>query len=471
MNKKILVVDDEKLIRWTLTESLKEWGFSASEAASKSAALDAFAAQNPVVTLLDINLPDGSGLDVLREIKKQQPEAIVIMITANVLIDDTLAALRYGAYDFIGKPIDLEEIHLKIRNAIEARELRREVKTFSKEKTTQFSFAQIIGESEVIKEIKNLGERIAVSNVSSVLLQGESGTGKDLFAKAIHYSSKRGAKPFIAINCAAIPANLIESELFGHEKGSFTDAKNAKQGLLEQASGGTVFLDEIGEMELGLQSKLLRVLEESSFRRVGGVTDYPLDVRVIAASNRDLKAASDSGDFRHDLYYRLAVVQLDIPPLRARGEDVIILARHFLEKCSRGIDSSNSDFTLSREAETAFRRYKWKGNVRELKNAIERAMIFEDGSQITLRYLPKDILNAENNSNDSKQADSSDNLEQFITFPAEGISLDAAQNYLIGQALRETSNNVTRASQLLGITRDRLRYYLKTNKKNGVDES
>ena len=469
MNERILVVDDEKLIRWSLSEALKEWGFSVKEANSKSSALDSFDAGSPAVTLLDINLPDGSGIDVLREIKKRQPEAVVIMITANVLIDDTLAALRYGAYDFIGKPINLEEIRVKIENAIETRDLRREVKKFRREKTTEFGFDQIIGESKAIRDIKSLGEKIAASNITGVLLQGESGTGKHLFARALHYASKRAAKPFIAINCAAIPAALIESELFGHEKGSFTDAKHLKQGLLEQSAGGTIFLDEIGEMELGLQSKLLRVLDEGSFRRVGGLTDYSLDVRVIAASNRDLKAASDNGTFRHDLYYRLAVVQLDIPPLRARGDDVLILAQFFIDKLRRS-GNLNKDLRLSPETENAFRRYKWKGNVRELKNAIERALIFEDSTQITLRYLPKDISNDGRVFNDSDSLNPQNNLERYITFPPEGISLDAVQNYLIEQALRQTSNNVTRASALLGISRDRLRYHLKMIKKLPPDE-
>lgn len=460
MNERILVVHHR-----SISKALMEWGFVVKESNSKSTALASFDAESPALTLLNDDLPDGSGIDVLREIKRRQPEAIVIMITSNVLVDDTLAILRHGAHDFIGKPINLKEIRVKIDNAIEARQLHREVKKCRKEKINQFGFDQIIGESKAIKEIKALGEKIAASNITSVLLQGESGTGKGLFAKAIHYSSKRAAKPFTIINCAAIPAGLLESELFGHEKGSFTDAKQLKPGLLEQSAGGTIFLDEIGEMELKLQSKLLRVLDEGIFRRVGGLTDYSLDVRVIAASNRDLKAASDNGTFRNDLYYRLAVVQLDIPPLRARGDDVIILARFFIDRLRRA-GNLNYSHRLSPETEKAFRRYKWKGNVRELKNAIERALIFEDSSQITLRYLPKDISNAGKNLNGSVCLKNHDNLERLITFPPEGISLDAVQNYLIEQALRQTSNNVTRASALLGISRDRLRYHLKMINKS-----
>ena len=293
--QKILVVDDEKMIRWSLGEALRGWGYEPVEAETASAALAAFDAEPPAAILLDINLPDGSGLDVLRQIRHRQPDAVVIMITANVLIDETIAALRGGAYDFIGKPINLEELQVAIRNGIEASRLRKEVKLFRRERSQQFSFDQIVGESPAIREMLALAQKVAASEVSSVLLQGESGTGKDLVAKAIHYQSTRAEEPFVAINCAALPGTLIESELFGYEKGAFTDAKARKEGLFEQAEGGTLFLDEIGELELSLQAKLLRVLEEGSFRRVGGLKDLPLDVRVIAASNRDLKDRERSG--------------------------------------------------------------------------------------------------------------------------------------------------------------------------------
>src|SRR5918911_992201 len=298
LKDKILVVDDEQMIRWTLSEALRGWGSLPIEPAPVAATLPAFETEQPAAVLLDINLPDGSGLDVLREIKRRQPDAVVIMITANVLIDDTIAALRGGAYDFIGKPINLDELQVTIRNGIEAQRLRREVNLIRRERAQQFSFNQIIGGSPAMREMIALARKVAESEVSSVLLQGESGTGKDLVAKAIHYSSHRADAPFIAINCAAIPATLIESELFGYEKGAFTDAKARKEGLFEQAEGGTLFLDEIGELELGLQAKLLRVLEEGAFRRVGGLKDIPLDVRVIAASNRELKAESEAGRFQ-----------------------------------------------------------------------------------------------------------------------------------------------------------------------------
>src|SRR5258705_1073252 len=264
------------MIRWSLGEALRGWGFEPIETETVSAALGAFESEPPSAVLLDINLPDGSGLDVLRKIRQRQQDAVVIMITANVLVDETIAALRGGAYDFIGKPINLEELQVAIRNGIEAGQLRKEVNLFRLERAQQFSFDQIIGESPAMREMLALSHKLAESEVSSVLLQGESGTGKDLVAKAIHYHSARADNPFVAINCAALPGTLIESELFGYEKGAFTDAKARKEGLFEQAEGGTLFLDEIGELELSLQAKLLRVLEEGAFRRVGGLKDIPL---------------------------------------------------------------------------------------------------------------------------------------------------------------------------------------------------
>ncbi|HKC88494.1 MAG TPA: sigma-54 dependent transcriptional regulator, partial [Blastocatellia bacterium] len=391
--EKVLVVDDDSAIRYTLAEALRAWGYEPFEASTVAAALEAFDAERPSAVLQDVNLPDGSGLDALLEYKKRQPQAIVIMITGNVLLEDTIAALRGGAYDFIGKPVRLGELQVTIRNGIEAGRLRREVSYLRREQERRFSFDQIIGESPAMTEMIRLARKVAASEASSVLLLGESGTGKDLVAKAIHYGSSRADRPFIAINCAAIPAALIESELFGHEKGAFTDARARKEGLFEQAQGGTLFLDEIGELELGLQAKLLRVLEEGSFRRVGGLKDLPLDVRVVAASNRDLKAESDVGRFRLDLYYRLSVIQIDLPPLRERGDDVLLLAKyylaHFNERLRKRIQG------LASEVEEIFRRYSWPGNVRELRNVIERVTILEDSDLITASWLPRGLISDE----------------------------------------------------------------------------
>lgn len=459
LKDKILVVDDEQMIRWTLSEALRGWGYAPVEAATVAASLTAFEADQPAAVLLDINLPDGSGLDVLREIKRRQPEAVVIMITANVLIDDTIAALRGGAYDFIGKPINLDELQVTIRNGIEAQRLRHEVNLIRRERAQQFSFDQIIGDSPPMREMINLARKVAQSEVSSVLLQGESGTGKDLVAKAVHYSSHRADAPFVAINCAAIPANLIESELFGYEKGAFTDAKARKEGLFEQAEGGTLFLDEIGELELSLQAKLLRVLEEGVFRRVGGLKDLPLDVRVIAASNRDLKTESEQGRFRLDLYYRLSVIQIDIPALRERGADVLLLAEHYISFFNERLKRKHIH-GLTPEVATAFGRYGWPGNVRELRNIIERALILEDDELITTKYLPPGfIVERQSGVRGNAQADA-DGAIAFV-LPPEGILLDEVELSLVKQAITQSGGNQTRAAELLGISRDQLRYRLK----------
>jgi len=460
--KKILVVDDEKMIRWSLGEALRGWGYEPIQAETATAGMAAFDADRPAAILLDINLPDGSGLEVLRQIRHRQSDAIVIMITANVLVDETIAALRGGAYDFIGKPINLEELQVAIRNGIEANRLRKEVNLFRRERAQQFSFDQIVGESPAMREMLALAHKVAESEVSSVLLQGESGTGKDLVAKAIHYHSSRVDHPFVAINCAALPGTLIESELFGYEKGAFTDAKARKEGLFEQAEGGTLFLDEIGELELSLQAKLLRVLEEGSFRRVGGLKDLPLDVRVIAASNRDLKTEGEDGRFRADLFYRLSVIQIDIPPLRERGDDFRVLAEHYISnfksRLRKNIDSINP------EALAAFRNYDWPGNVRELRNVIERAMILEDGDEITAKYLPRGLV-----------GDSRAGIEagggtrpDHIPLPPDGVSLEEVEMSLVRQALERSGGNQTKAAELLDISRDQLRYRMKKLEEVGA---
>lgn len=409
------------------------------------------------MVLLDIDLPDGSGLDLLKKIKLENPETVAVMITGNVQVDNTIAALRGGAYDFIGKPISLEELRVTIRNGIEARYLRREVEQVRSQRAREFNFRQIVGESPAMKKTLALAAKVAESEVSSVLLQGESGTGKDLVAKAIHYGSQRAGNPFIAINCAALPATLIESELFGYEKGAFTDAKARKQGLFEQAEGGTLLLDEIGELELSLQAKLLRVLEEGAFRRVGGLKDIPLDVRVIAASNRDLKQESEQGRFRLDLYYRLSVIQIDIPALRERGDDVLLLSTHYIETISSKIRRRQKINGLSADVAALFRRYSWPGNVRELRNVIERALILEDSEEITTEYLPAGMIgHTSTHASNLKTAP----VGPSFVLPDGGISLDEAELSFVKQAIERSGGNQTKAAKLLGISRDQLRYRL-----------
>ena len=457
-NEHLLVVDDDQAIRWTLREALQSWGFGPSEAGSVAEALKRFNSDPPAAVLLDIDLPDGSGLDVLREIKREHPETIVIMITGNVHVDNTISALRGGAYDFIAKPINLEELRVTIRNAIETRQLRREVAQVRNERAREFNFSQIVGESATMKKMLGLAAKVAESEVASVLLQGESGTGKDLVAKAIHYGSQRAEGPFVAVNCAALPATLIESELFGYEKGAFTDAKSRKEGLFEQAHGGTLLLDEIGELELSLQAKLLRVLEDGAFRRVGGLKDIPLDVRVLAASNRDLKTESEAGRFRLDLYYRLSIIQIDIPALRERGDDVLLLSEYYIGKLGAKLRRRHKITGLSPETIAVFRKYDWPGNVRELRNVIERALILEDADQITTEYLPGSLLASPRPEQTSSTT--TDGSPRFV-LPNEGISLDDAELSFVRQAIQRSGGNQTRAAELLGISRDQLRYRLK----------
>ncbi|MBK8464747.1 MAG: sigma-54-dependent Fis family transcriptional regulator [Chloracidobacterium sp.] len=453
---KVLIVDDDRFVRMALSEALKAWEYETFEADSVKSAKRVFADEEPGIVLLDIDLPDGSGLDVLTHIKEQSPETIAVMITGNVDVENTVAALRGGAHDFIGKPVRIEELRVTLRNASETRELRREVRQARNERKRSFDFSEIIGESDAMKKAMELARRVAVSDVGSILLNGETGTGKDLFARAIHFASERAEAPYLAINCAALPANLIESELFGYEKGAFTDAKTKKEGLFEQAHGGTIFLDEIGEMDISLQAKLLRVLEESTFRRVGGLKDIKLDARIVAASNRNLKQESENGNFRLDLYFRLSVIQVDIPPLRERGDDIILLANYYIDRVNlkrRGKSLSG----LAPDVERIFRKYSWSGNVRELRNVIERASILEDGDLVTSAHLPADMLGGHS----SQSAGGS-----TFVLPADGVPLETVEFELARQAFERTDGNLTRAAKLLDISRDQLRYKLK---KAGYD--
>ena len=471
---KILVVDDDRSIRWLLVEALKEWGYQTVEAATCQAALFAYETEAPAAVLLDIDLPDGSGLDALREIRSRHPEAIAIMVTANALFDKAIEALRGGAFDFVSKPVNLPELQVTLRNGLETRRLRKKISVLRRQQSHQYNFDQLVGTSTAMKELISLARKVALSEASAVLLQGESGTGKELVARAIHYDSPRAEGPFVPIICAAIPETLLESELFGHEKGSFTDAKARKEGLFEQAEGGTLFLDEIGELELGLQAKLLRVLEDGRFRRVGGLKDVAYDARIIAASNRDLKAESEAGRFRTDLFYRLSVIQIELPPLRERGNDALVLAAHFIKHFNQHL---KKDITgLTPEVAELFRRYSWPGNVRELRNVIERVMILEDSNTITTAWLPRSLTEhkaapASEIADRSEQSavvriptvtvSTETDLSRLFPLPAAGVSLEAVERTLLLQAIEMTHGNQTKAAELLQISRDQLRYRLK----------
>jgi len=451
----ILVVDDERLVRWSLQQKLEQWGYHVSLAEDGATALGRVQLDNPDLITLDVKLPDMTGIEVLSELRKRNILVPVIVITAFGVVDDAVRSLKLGAYDFIEKPINFEKLENSLRNAFETRRLRSEVAHTHEIQRSESSVEHIIGVSNHTREVVELIKKIAASEASTILIQGESGTGKDLVAHAIHFESSRRDRPFYAINCAAIPENLMESELFGHEKGAFTDARSQKRGMFEMADGGTIFLDEISEMNLGMQAKLLRVLEGQSFRRVGGVKNITVDVRVIVASNRNLEEGVRSSRFRQDLYFRLAIIPVTLLPLRDHKDDIPPLLDHFMrhynQKFHKNIQS------LTKEAEDLLMNYDWPGNIRELRNAIERVMILAEGNRVAAKYLP--IRISEGGIMPVPVSEGSE--DGSIRLPAGGISLYEVERELIRQALSQARGNKTTASKLLHITRDTLRYKVK----------
>lgn len=452
MARKILIIDDEKLIRWTLEQHLTRDGYEVLTAETAEKGLEMISDEMPDLVLLDNRLPNMTGLELLEKLNVQERGLLVIMITAYGMVETAVKAMKLGAYDYISKPFNLEEITFVIKKALETGSLRSQVKQLRQECRGRVD--TIMGESPEMVKIKELILKIAKSDATTVLIQGESGTGKELVAKAIHAASARADKPFMAINCAALPVNLLESELMGHEKGAFTDAKSMKKGLFELADGGTVFLDEIGDMDMGMQAKLLRLLEEKTFKRIGGVKDIKVDVRVISATNQELSRALNDGRFRKDLYYRLQVVPIYLPPLRERGRDVLILARHFIEyfnqECHKNVRG------ISPEAEQILLSYSWPGNVRELKNAIERAMIFDIENELLPEHLPQEIVENRHQSATGKPV----SLDGFV-IPESGISIEDVEHALVKKALEIAAGNQTRAAQLLKMPRDAFRRRMK----------
>src|ERR1700746_398989 len=358
--EKILIIDDERLVRWSLRQKCEEWGYHVVEAETGDPVLKLAPHAPPALVLLDVRMPDLSGLEVLDQLKKNGDARAVIMITADPQLDDVKAALKLGAYDFVGKPLDFDELHVTIKNALETTRLRTEVQSLRGEMHRRAGYHNVVGISGKMIELMNFVRKVAASEATTILIQGESGTGKDLIAKAIHYESARAEKPFVAINCSAIPETLMEAELFGHEKGAFTDAKQMKKGLFEMADGGTLFLDEIGELSPLLQAKLLRVLEDQVIRRIGGVRDMQVDVRVIAASNRDLEKAVREGHFRQDLYYRLGIISLFLPALGKRKKDILPLVEFFLAHYNKKFRKTVQG--LSEETRRLLLSYEWPEN-------------------------------------------------------------------------------------------------------------
>jgi len=441
----VLVVDDEHLIRWALEQQLRREGYQVLLAATGADALQQARAESPDVVLLDVRLPDADGVDVLERLRAVDPEVVVILITAHGAVGPAVRAMKLGAADYLMKPVDPEELSLILRRALETRTLRRDVARFQAEVRHGTRLEDLIGVSPATGQLRGLIPRIAQSGTTTVLLEGESGTGKDLVARIIHSESARAAAPFLAVNCVALPEHLLESELFGHERGAFTDAKAAKKGLFEQADGGTVYLDEIGDMKPDLQAKLLRLIEEKTYRRIGGVRDFRVDVRIVAATNRDLARALECGDFRKDLYYRLRVFPLRLAPLRERPEDVLPLAGHFLARFAR--EMRRDPMCLAPEVEAALLAYAWPGNVRELRNVLERAIILAPGGSVQIEHLPPEIAALPSPAAPPPSA----------ALPAEGLSLEEVERQLVRQALDQTGGNQVRAARLLGISRDALR--------------
>jgi two-component system, NtrC family, response regulator AtoC len=437
----VLVVDDERMIRWSLRAGFEEAGAHVEEAATLAEARGRLAEDWPDLLLLDLRLPDGSGMDLLREVLEKDADLPIMVITAFGSLEGAVDAIKHGAKDYIAKPFELDELLHKATRILEHRDLWRRAESQERSSVER----ELVAESPAILAVIDLLNRVGRSGASTVLLTGESGVGKGLAARLLH-GFGGGNKPFISVACTAIPEALLESELFGHEKGAFTDAKKAKPGLAELAHGGTLFLDEIGDLPPATQAKMLTLLEERSFRRVGGTRQLRMNARVVAATNRDLQAEVSAGRFRADLYYRLRVVPVEIPPLRERIEDIHPLAEHFLKGFQREFASPAKDF--SETALMAMEAFSWPGNVRELRNAVERAALLGTGAYIELGDLPPEICGG---------------LESGLeiglpSLPPDGCPFEKLERAWVSEALRRCSGNRSKAARLLGMKRDQIRY-------------
>jgi DNA-binding NtrC family response regulator len=453
--RRVLIVDDETGVRESLRMVLKDT-YEPVAVGSASDALDTLVTGSFDVVLLDIVMPGMDGLELLEEVRSRYPRVPVVMLTATKTVKTAVGAMKLGAFDYVTKPFDVDELRVILDKATENAALQREVEELRHEVGRRYQLDNIIGKSPKMQEVFRTVHTVAPLK-TTILITGESGTGKELIAKAIHYGSPRARKPLVTLNCAAIPETLLESELFGHEKGSFTDAHQKKLGQFELAHGGSLFLDEIGEMGPATQAKLLRVLEHGEFLRVGGQRPVNVDVRIIAATNRDLTAAIKEGSFRADLYYRLNVVAVHLPPLRERRDDLILLIRHFVAAKCR--DMGIPEKTVRPEAVDALLRYPWPGNVRELENLIERVLVLSEGPTITLEELPEQLKRTEA---------SPGNLRDQVLAGRKslGDAVDEFEREIIAEALQQTEFNQTRAAEMLGTTRRILKYRMD---KLGID--
>lgn len=449
----VLIVDDEEIILESLTQYLIERGFNVIGVENLSSARKILSEKAIDLILLDIKLPDGMGLELLDDVAKLEEKPLVIVMTAYGTVDTAVTAMKKGVYDFIQKPFRTKDIELIIKLALDTRKLDKELKVLVKAQAEKYGITSIIGRSKKIEEIFKIIRKVANSGANSVLILGESGTGKELIARALHYESKRAIWPFVAINCSAIPSNLLESELYGHEKGAFTDAKERKIGLFEKAHKGTLLLDEIGDMSYDLQTKLLRTLEERKIRRIGGTSDISIDIQLIAATNQNLGKLVEEGKFRKDLYYRLKVIEINVPPLRERKEDIIPLAKYFMHQYNRKLNKHFIGFEKS--AEEALVNYSYPGNVRELKNIIEKILILEDDKYIKLEHLPEEVRKS-----DSKIEQKIENIENVYELGLENY-VKKQEMFFIKEALKRCNGNKSEAAKLLKIDRSTLRYKIK----------
>jgi len=444
MDPTILVVDDQKVILEFLRKVLEKENYQVITAETGQEGLDLHSRYHPDLTLLDIRLPDKNGIDILRAIRKKHPAALVITMTAHSGIQGAIEAIREGAYDYLPKPIEVESLRFTIRKALETLSLRREIGEIHETQKSKYGFDRILTKSEKMQKILAVAKKAASSDCSTIMIQGESGTGKELLASAIHYSSPRAEAPFVVVNCTTLSPELLESELFGHEKGSFTGAIRKKPGKFEVAQRGTVFLDEIGEIDPRLQVKLLRVIQEREFERVGGLTTQKVDVRIIAATNRNLQEEVDRGNFREDLFYRLMVIPIYIPPLRERSEDIPVLVEAFVRQFSHEMNREVKG--VSPEVMDILVNARWKGNIRELRNVLERAVILGDGETIDPMELSDDIRGFDGTATDGESQ-----------WPRGILPLQAMITHHVQRALTITGGNKSEAARLLGITRQRLK--------------
>jgi nitrogen regulation protein NR(I) len=462
-NERVLIADDDESVRWVLKKSLEKEGFETVQAKDAAEALERLSEGNIEIALMDIRMPGQSGLEALDRIQADGRGTSVIIMTAQATMQNAIEAMRRGAFDYITKPFDLEEVNLLVKKAVEVRRLSQEVSALRAEVREKYE-GGLVGNTAAMQEIYKTIGRVAESD-ATVLIHGESGTGKELVARAVHYHSKRAGRPFSAVNSAAIPSELLESELFGHEKGAFTGAFARKIGKFEAAAGGTLFLDEIGDMNLPLQGKLLRVLQEKEFERVGGAEPIKTDVRVLAATHHNLEKAVREKRFREDLFYRLNVIQINIPPLRKRKDDIVPLAEFFMQKYQ--VRDAKKKI-LTPETLKILRAYDWPGNVRELENAVQRAITLSQGDKIFPDALPPQIFKPGHGAHlsfenflEEKLADLVDRMGGLESGDIYAMVLNRVEKPLITLVLKKTGGNQVRAAQLLGINRNTLRKKIK----------